>query len=62
VPKPKSLRAKMLEYRERLRLIQILAPDVCGLSFPAEAHRQSAAVATSAHAQADQAFIDSMSE
>jgi hypothetical protein len=36
-------------------------PDVRASSFKSEAHRQSAAVAASAHAARDQAFIDAVS-
>ena len=64
---PKSSRAKVRAHRERLRAqglrpIQIWAPDVRSPSFRSEAHRQSAAVAASAHANQDQAFIDAISD
>jgi hypothetical protein len=36
-------------------------PDVRASSFKFEAHRQSLAVAASAHAHEDQAFIDAVS-
>jgi hypothetical protein len=36
-------------------------PDVRSPEFAAEAHRQSAAVASSGHAVDDQAFIDAIS-
>jgi Protein of unknown function (DUF3018) len=54
-------------HRERLRSqglrpIQIWAPDVSSPSFRSEAHRQSAAVAASARANEDQAFIDAISD
>jgi hypothetical protein len=57
---------KVRKHRERLRAqglrpIQIWVPDVRASSFKAEAHRQSLAVAASAHAREDQAFIDAMS-
>lgn len=63
----KSTRVKVQEHRERLRAqglrpIQIWVPDVRALSFRSEAHRQSAAVAASAHAAKDQAFIDAVSD
>lgn len=63
---PKSSRVKVREHRQRLRAqglrpIQIWAPDVRSPAFRDEAHRQSLAVATSAHARDDQAFIDSVS-
>lgn len=62
----KSTLVKVQEHRERLRAqglrpIQIWVPDVRALSFKSEAHRQSAAVAASAHAAEDQAFIDAVS-
>lgn len=65
--RPKSSREKVRAHRERLRSqglrpIQIWVPDVRARSFKAEAHRQSLAVAENAHAQDDQAFIDSVSE
>jgi hypothetical protein len=55
------------EQRERLRQqglrsIQIWVPDVRAASFRVEAHRQSRAVATSAHARDDQAFIGAVSK
>jgi hypothetical protein len=64
--KPKPSRAKVRQHRERLRAqglrpIQIWVPDVRAPSFRSEAHRQSLAVAASAHAQEDQAFIDAVS-
>ena len=65
--KPKPSRVKVREYRERLRSqglrpIQIWVPDVRAPSFRSEAHRQSLAVATSAHAREDQAFINTVSD
>ena len=62
----KSSRMKVRRYRERLREqglrpIQIWVPDVRASSFKSEAHRQSLAVAASAHAREDQAFIDAVS-
>ncbi len=64
---PKSSRVKVSEHRARLRAqglrpIQIWVPDVRSPAFQAEACRQSLAVATSAHAGADQAFIDAVSD
>jgi Protein of unknown function (DUF3018) len=66
-PKPKPSRTKVRRHRERLRAqglrpIQIWAPDVRAPSFKLEAHRQSLAVAMSAHAYEDQAFIDAVSD
>lgn len=64
---PKSSRVKVGEHRARLRAqglrpIQIWVPDVRAPSFKAEAHRQSLAVAASAHADEDQAFVDAVSD
>ena len=58
----KPTRVKVREHRQRLRAqglrpIQIWAPDVSAPNFRAEAHRQSLAVAVSAVAADDQAFI-----
>ena len=63
----KASRAKVQRHRDRLRAqglrpIQIWVPDVRAPSFRSEAHRQSLAVATSAHAREDQAFIDAVSD
>jgi surfactin synthase thioesterase subunit len=60
-------RLKVQEHRRRLRSqglrpIQIWVPDVRAPSFQSEAHRQSLAVSTSAHARDDQAFIDAVSD
>ncbi len=65
--KPKTSRIKVREHRERLREqglrpIQIWVPDVRSPAFRSEAHRQSAAIAASAHAREDQAFIDAISD
>lgn len=62
----KPTKMKVQEHRDRrraqgLRPIQIWVPDVRAPSFRAEAHRQSLAVAASAHAAEDQAFIDAAS-
>jgi len=67
VSTPKPSRAKVRAHRERLRAqglrpIQIWVPDVCAPSFRSEAHRQSPAVAASAHAHEDQEFIDAISD
>jgi hypothetical protein len=64
---PKPSRVKVREHRERLRAqglrpIQIWVPDVRAPAFRLEAHRQSLAVAASAHAGQDQAFIDTVSD
>ena len=65
--KPMTPREKVRAYRERLRRqglrpLQIWVPDVRAPGFAAEAHRQAAAVAKSAHAKVDQDFIDSISD
>ncbi len=62
----KPTRMKVQEHRERLRAqglrpIQIWVPDVRAAGFLDQAHQQSAAVAASAHATDDQAFIDAVS-
>ena len=67
VSSPKPSRMKVREHRERLRAqglrpIQIWVPDVRARAFRSEAHRQSLAVAASAHAREDQAFIDAVSD
>ena len=64
---PKPSRTKVRQHRERLRAqglrpIQIWVPDVRAPSFRSEAHRQSLAVAPSAHDHEDQAFIDAVSD
>lgn len=45
-----------------LRPIQIWVPDVRSRAFAAKAHRQSLAVAKSSDAEADQVFIDAISD
>ncbi len=65
--KPKPSRVKVREHRERLRgqglrPIQIWVPDVRAPAFRSQAHRQSLAVAASAHAREDQAFIDAVAD
>jgi len=65
--KPKPSRVKVQQHRDRLRSqglrpIQIWVPDVRAPAFRSEAHRQSLAVAASAHAREDQAFIDAVSD
>jgi hypothetical protein len=42
--------------------IEIVSPDVNSAEFKAEAHRQSVAVSQSPDAEADQDFIDSISD
>lgn len=63
----KPVRLKVGEHRDRLRAqglrpIQIWVPDVRAPSFREQAHRQSQAVAASAHVREDQAFIDAISD
>ena len=65
--KPKPSRVKVREHRKGLRSqglrpIQIWVPDVRAPSFRSQAHRQSLAVARSARAAEDQAFIDAVSD
>jgi hypothetical protein len=62
----KSSRDKVRKHRRRLRRqglrpIRIWVPHVRSADFRREAHRQSLAVAASAHAAADQAFVDAVS-
>lgn len=63
----KPTRMKVREHRDRLRAqglrpIQIWVPDMRAPTFRSEAHRQSLAVAASAQAAEDQAFIDAASD
>lgn len=65
--KRKSSRDKVRAHRTRLRKqglrpIQIWVPDTRSPRFAAEAHRQSRAIASSAHAAEDQAFIAALAE
>ena len=60
-------REKARAYRERMRAngfrpVQFWVPDTRTAAFCAEAHRQSSAVAGSAHEHDDQAFIDAISD
>jgi Protein of unknown function (DUF3018) len=60
-------RDKVRAHRNRLRQqglrpIQIWVPDMRSPAFVAEAHRQSLAVAMSAHAKEDQDFINAISD
>jgi Antitoxin MazE-like len=62
-----SSREKVRSYRERMRArglrpVQIWVPDTRTAKFRAEAHRQSRAVARSAQAGEDQAFIEAVSD
>jgi antidote-toxin recognition MazE-like antitoxin len=63
----KATRIKVQRHRDGLREqglrpIQIWVPDVDARSFRNAARRQSLAVASSAHATDDQAFIDALSD
>ncbi len=56
------VRAHRQRLREQgLRPVQIWVPDVRAPEFVAQAHRQSAVVATGEHEGADQAFVDAIS-
>ena len=61
-----SSRDKVRAHRDRLRKqglrpVQIWVADVRSKAFARAAHRQSVAVAGSAHASDDQAFVDAIS-
>jgi len=61
-----SVRARVRACRARLRAeglrpVQIWVPDVRSPKFVAEAHRQSALVASSTQADQDQEFIEAIS-
>ena len=61
-----SIKGRVRDYRARLRAqglrpVQIWVADVRSPRFAEEAHRQSAAVASSDRAADDQAFIDALS-
>ena len=61
-----TVTGRVRSYRKRMRdrgmrPIQIWVADVRAPEFAAEAHRQSAAVAASAQAADDQAYIDALS-
>jgi len=65
--KSKSSRDKVSAHRKRLRAqglrpIQIWVPDTRSPRFIKQARQQSRAVASSAHAGEDQAFIASLGE
>jgi Protein of unknown function (DUF3018) len=60
-------REKVRAYRARLRAqglrpVQMWVPDTRSAAFAAEAHWQALAVAASPDAEADQAFVDAVSE
>ena len=61
-----TVTGRVRNYRKRMRdrgmrPIQIWVTDVRTPEFAAEAHRQSAAVSASEHADDDQAYIDALS-
>ena len=61
-----SVAERVRDHRKRLRVqglrpIQIWVPDVRSPQFVAQAHLQSVAIASSAVAADDQAFIDAIS-
>jgi len=63
---PITSRQKVQAHRERLRAqglrpIQVWVPDTRSPKFAAEAARQARLLATSRHADEDQAFIDAIS-
>ncbi len=65
--KRQSSREKVRSYRERMRArglrpVQIWVPDTRTATFVEEAHRQSLAVAKSAHEREDQDFIDAVTD
>ena len=65
--KPSAAAMRSARHRERMRIqglrrIEIWVPDVRSPEFAVEARRQSLLVATSEHAQDDQAFVDAVSE
>jgi hypothetical protein len=67
VSRRKKNREKVQAHRDRLRAqglrpIQIWVPDTRSPIFAEQAHRQSLAVAVSAHSGNDQDFIDAISE
>ena len=64
--KPLSSRQKVRAHRARLRAqglrpIQVWVPDTRSPAVAAAARRQAKRVAASAHASADQAFVDAIS-
>lgn len=66
-PRKVDSRDKVRAHRDRMRAqglrpIQIWVPDTRTAAFRDEAHRQSRAVAASAHEREDQAFIDAIAD
>ena len=65
-PARSTSRDKVRTHRDRLRQqglrpVQVWVADVRSKTFARTAHRQSLAVARSAHASSDQAFVDAVS-
>jgi hypothetical protein len=65
--RPRASREKVNAHRQRLRRrglrpVQFWVPDARSVDFEQEAHRQSLAVAASAFAEDDQAFIEAISD
>ena len=61
-----TVRDRVGKHRDRMReqgfrLVQVWVPDVRSEHFAAEAHRQSAAVASAASAGDEQLFIEAVS-
>ena len=61
-PARKAAGSRNGSHREGLRAVRIWIPDLDADSFRVEAHRQSAAVATSAGEREDQDFVDAISD
>lgn len=66
-PRPSSGRDRVRAHRERLRLqglrpIQLWVPDTRSPRFAEQARAQALAVARSAQAEDDQAFIESIAD
>ena len=64
---PREVRERVRNHRVRMRAagmrpIQIWVPDTRSPAFRAQAHLQSLAVARSAEADRDQAFVDAVSD
>lgn len=62
-----SIRDRVSAHRARMRAqglrpVQIWIPDVRSPEFAAEAHRQSALVASSTEAEVDMDFVEEISE
>ena len=62
-----AVSSRVARHRARMRAqgmrpLQIWVPDTSAPGFDQECHRQSVALARSKHAEADQAFVDAISE